>query len=200
MGLMVCSHWLGPEPRLGQGQGPGRMGCMVLIRTFHTAPEQGQRRTPGIFSGPEEWVWYPFFRSWKCALWWILVFFPVPVQVQCERFLLKHTTHSSRSLAMWKVLHNTGPSPCPGETFSLPPLSMPRQVYHNDKGIMISPSQGILKPFYEPLLVMTNQPLYLWWIIGIAILNRISRMVTDEFLQTTLLLKPFIFTDNLCTL
>ena len=86
---MVYLDWLGPEPGLGQGQGPRRMGCMVLIRTFHTAPEQGQGRTPGTFSGPEEWVWYPFFRSWKCALWWILVFFPVPVQVQCERFLLK---------------------------------------------------------------------------------------------------------------
>ena len=87
--LMVYSHWLGPESGPGQGQGLGRMGCMVLIRTFHTAPEQGQGRTPGTFSGPEEWVWYPFFRSWKCALWWILVFFPIPVQVQCERFLLK---------------------------------------------------------------------------------------------------------------
>ena len=60
---MVYSHWLGLEPGLGPGQGPGRMGCMVLIRTFHTAPEQGQGRTPGRFSGPEEWVWYPFFRS-----------------------------------------------------------------------------------------------------------------------------------------
>ena len=59
--VMVYSHWLGPEA--GPVQGPGRMGCMVLIRTFHTAPEQGQGRTPGIFSGPEEWVWYPFFRS-----------------------------------------------------------------------------------------------------------------------------------------
>ena len=38
---MVYSHWLCP----GQGSGPesGRMGCMVL-RTFHTAPEQGQGR------------------------------------------------------------------------------------------------------------------------------------------------------------
>ena len=25
-----------------QGPGHGRMGCMVLCRTFHTAPEQGQ--------------------------------------------------------------------------------------------------------------------------------------------------------------
>ena len=61
--VMVYSHWLGPEPGPGQVQGPGRMGCMVLIRTFHTAPEQGQGRTPATFSGPEEWVWYPFFRS-----------------------------------------------------------------------------------------------------------------------------------------
>ena len=41
MGLMVYSHWLGLEPELGQG--PGRMGCMVLIRTFHTAPKTGDR-------------------------------------------------------------------------------------------------------------------------------------------------------------
>ena len=43
--VLVYSHWLGPEP--GPGPEPGRMGCMVLIRTFHTAPEQGH------FSGPE---------------------------------------------------------------------------------------------------------------------------------------------------
>ena len=58
---MVYLHWLCPEPGPGLGQGPGRMGCMDLIRTFHTAPGQG--RTPGTFSGPEEWVWYQFFRS-----------------------------------------------------------------------------------------------------------------------------------------
>ena len=56
---MVYSHWLGPE--LGQGpvlcrtfhiaQGPGRMGCMVLIRTFHTTPEQGQGRTLVFITG-----------------------------------------------------------------------------------------------------------------------------------------------------
>ena len=32
-----------------QGPGPERMGCMVLIRSFHTAPEQGQGRTQGHF-------------------------------------------------------------------------------------------------------------------------------------------------------
>ena len=60
---MVYSHSLGPEPGTGQGPGPGRMGCMVLLRTFHTAPEQGLARTLETFSGPEEWVWYLFFRS-----------------------------------------------------------------------------------------------------------------------------------------
>ena len=60
---MVYSHWLGPEPEPGQGlrpvlcrtfhiaQGPGRMGCMVLIRTFHTAPEQVQGRTLVFITG-----------------------------------------------------------------------------------------------------------------------------------------------------
>ena len=60
MTVMVYSHWLGPEPGPGQGQGLERMGCMVLLRTFHTAPEQREGRTPGTFSGPEEWVWSRF--------------------------------------------------------------------------------------------------------------------------------------------
>ena len=37
---MVYSHWLSP----GLGQGPGRIGYMVLRRAFHIAPEQGQGR------------------------------------------------------------------------------------------------------------------------------------------------------------
>ena len=41
---MVYSHWLGPEPGPGPGQEPERMGCMVLIRTFHTAPELNRDR------------------------------------------------------------------------------------------------------------------------------------------------------------
>ena len=57
-GLVQNRNW-----EQDQDRDLGRMGCMVLIRTFHTAPEQGQGRTPGTFSGPEEWVWYPFFRS-----------------------------------------------------------------------------------------------------------------------------------------
>ena len=98
---MVYSHWLGPEPGPGQepglvlcrtfhiAPGPGRMGCMVLLRTFHTAPEQGQGRTLVFITGN-------IFRTRKMGTRPILqvlkmfpVFFPVPVQVQCERFLLK---------------------------------------------------------------------------------------------------------------
>ena len=33
-----------------------QMGCIVLCRTFHTSPEQGQ----GPEKGREEWVTYPF--------------------------------------------------------------------------------------------------------------------------------------------
>ena len=45
--IMVYSHWL--SAGLGQGPGPepGRMDCMVLRRTFHTAPEQEQRPEQG---------------------------------------------------------------------------------------------------------------------------------------------------------
>ena len=61
--LLVYSHWLGPEPGQGPGlgpvlcrtfhivQGPGRMDCMVLIRTFQTVPEQGQGRTLVFITG-----------------------------------------------------------------------------------------------------------------------------------------------------
>ena len=39
---MVYSHWLFPGPGQEPGPEPGRMGCMVLRRTFHIAPEQKQ--------------------------------------------------------------------------------------------------------------------------------------------------------------
>ena len=42
---MVYSHWLSQGP--GQGPEPGRIGCMVLRRTFHIAPEQRQRPKQG---------------------------------------------------------------------------------------------------------------------------------------------------------
>ena len=109
--IMVYSHWLGPEPGLGQepglvlcrtchiAPGPGRIGCRVLLRTFHTAPEQGQGRTLVFITGN-------IFRTWKMGTRPILqvlkmfpVFFPVPVQVECERFLQPICP---------------GPSPCPG--------------------------------------------------------------------------------------
>ena len=61
LSFMVYSHWLSP------GLGHGRMGCMVLYRTFHTASEQGQGK-----------------MGYK------LIFqVPVPVQVQYERFYIK---------------------------------------------------------------------------------------------------------------
>ena len=78
---------------------------------------------------------------------------------------------------------------------------MPGGVNHNAFIIMVRPGGLIIMIgcYDKPPLVVANPP-HLWWIIGIAILNRIFHMVTDEFLQTTLLLKPLIFTDNLCSL
>ena len=56
---MMYSHWLSPGLQQGPRPGPGTMGCMVLRRTFHIAPEQGQ--------GPEQgWGrmgYVPIFRS-----------------------------------------------------------------------------------------------------------------------------------------
>ena len=50
---MVYSHWLSP----GLGPESGTMGCMVLRRTFHTAPEQEQGPEQGwgkwVFPSPE---------------------------------------------------------------------------------------------------------------------------------------------------
>ena len=41
---MVYRHWLSLGLGYRVGPEPGRMACMVLRRTFHTAPEQGQGR------------------------------------------------------------------------------------------------------------------------------------------------------------
>ena len=65
------------------------MGCMVLIRTFHTAPEQGQGRTLVFITGNIIRTWKMGTRPILQVLKMFQVFFPVPVQVQCERFLLK---------------------------------------------------------------------------------------------------------------
>ena len=43
----------------GQGLGHGLMGCMVLCRTFHTTPEQGQRPEQGRM------VYRPIFQALK---------------------------------------------------------------------------------------------------------------------------------------
>ena len=39
-------HWLSTGPGQGLGSVSGRMGCMILRRIFHIAPEEGQ--------GPEQ--------------------------------------------------------------------------------------------------------------------------------------------------
>ena len=38
----MYSHWLSTGPGQGLGSVSGRMGCMILRRIFHIAPEQGQ--------------------------------------------------------------------------------------------------------------------------------------------------------------
>ena len=58
------------------------MGCMVLCRTFHTAPEQEDGRTGYV----------PIFRSWNCCVFQLYVngfqvSSPGPRYSQCERFL-----------------------------------------------------------------------------------------------------------------
>ena len=40
------SNWLSLGARQGQGPRHERMDCMVLCRTFHTGPKQGQGLTP----------------------------------------------------------------------------------------------------------------------------------------------------------
>ena len=54
--LMVYPHWLSPGPGLGSG----RMGYMVL-RTFYTAPEQGQ----GPEQGQRRMGYIPIFQVLK---------------------------------------------------------------------------------------------------------------------------------------
>ena len=80
---MVYSHWLCP--------GPVQIGCIVLCRTFHTAPEQRQGPEQGTgknglcthFPGPETvsggvLQWY--FNSFQVSS-------PCPRHTQCEWFL-----------------------------------------------------------------------------------------------------------------
>ena len=56
---MVYSDWLSLDPGQGPGPEPGRMDCMVLRGTFHTAPEQeqGPKQEQGRFG------YVPIFRS-----------------------------------------------------------------------------------------------------------------------------------------
>ena len=57
----VYSHWPSPGPGQGMGPGPERMGCMVLRRTFHTAPEQWQ----GHEQGQRRMGYVPIFQVLK---------------------------------------------------------------------------------------------------------------------------------------
>ena len=59
--FMVYSHRLWLEPGPGQEWDQDKW----VVRTFHTPPEQGQGRTPGTFSGPEEWGLVPIFQVLK---------------------------------------------------------------------------------------------------------------------------------------
>ena len=83
---MVYSHCLTPGPGPRPGPGPGRMACMVLIRAFHIAPGQGQG--PGKQMGAipifQVLKMFPVLKDHR-----IIMFFPVPVPVQCERLLSK---------------------------------------------------------------------------------------------------------------
>ena len=65
-------------PGLGPGLRHGQMGCIVLCRTFQTAPQQGQRPTPivphfsgsGVKSGlgpPPVYISPPNF-IWSCPI------------------------------------------------------------------------------------------------------------------------------------
>ena len=91
--LMVCSHGRSPGP----GPRHTQMGCMVLRRTFHTAPEQGQGRmglhTP--FSGP---------KTGSGGMY----------QLYCSGF--QESNHCPRHSQCEWFLHNIGPDPslCPG--------------------------------------------------------------------------------------
>ena len=58
---MVYLHWQSPGLRQGPGPGPGRMGCMVLSRTFHIAPEQEQ----GPEQGQGRMGYVPIFQVLK---------------------------------------------------------------------------------------------------------------------------------------
>ena len=107
MDLMVYSHWPSPEPgQPGQGQGlglilcrnhshwlclmvyshllspelgpeSGRMGCMVLSGTFHTAPEQEQ----GPEQGHERMCYVHIFQVVK--LFRVVCFNDISVAFRC---------------------------------------------------------------------------------------------------------------------
>ena len=73
---MMYSHWMSPGPGQGLGPEPGRMGCMVL-RTFHTAPEQEQ----GPEQGQERMLYVPIFQVLK--LFQLVCFNDISMAFRC---------------------------------------------------------------------------------------------------------------------
>ena len=76
---MVYSHWLTPGPGPRPRPGLGRMGCMILCRTFHITLGLGQDQD----WKKHKWVLYPFFRSWKSSWWWVVTGFSYNIYIFC---------------------------------------------------------------------------------------------------------------------
>ena len=74
---MVYSHWLSPGPGQGLGPEPGRMGCMALRRSFHTAPEEEQ----GPEQGQGRMGYVPIFHILK--LFQVVCFNCISMDFKC---------------------------------------------------------------------------------------------------------------------
>ena len=70
---MMYSHWL--TPGQGPGSEPGGMGCMVLRRTFHTAPELEQ--------GPEHGRMGCVLIFQVLKLFWVVCFNDISIAFRC---------------------------------------------------------------------------------------------------------------------
>ena len=93
---MVYSHWLSPGP------GPGRMGCMILCRTFHITPGTGTgtgtgKNTNGCythFSGPENLPGDELYTGFSCNIYVFCTFSlssAVKMAPTCRNIETKHT-------------------------------------------------------------------------------------------------------------
>ena len=73
----MYSHWLSPGPGHRPGPEPGRMGCIVLRRTFYTAPEQEQ----GPEQGQGRIGYVPIFQVLK--LFQVVCFNDISMAFRC---------------------------------------------------------------------------------------------------------------------